>query len=203
MDESHFLGISFQIISMLRGYGSGAAKRGLFNITSNSFLAALILFTNPPIYQALGDVGPRWFSGLRSYPKSLLGTDLEPIANTYPPTLPMVAMTCWSIAAAMLARGVASRWLQRTRPWMAVIYLNSVIMTLYLWHMTAYLMAILILWPLGFGGEHDSTARWWLERPLWVLVPGLILAVLVAIFGRFERPSAKDRTAPVRTEAPA
>ena len=61
-------------------------------------------------------------------------------------------------------------------------------MTLFLWHMTAYLLAILLLWPLGFGHETDSTVRWWLERSVWVLVPGAILAGLVAIFGRFERP---------------
>ena len=60
-------------------------------------------------------------------------------------------------------------------------------MTLFLWHMTAYLLAILLLWPLGFGQETDSTPRWWLERPVWIVVPALILLGLVAIFGRFER----------------
>jgi hypothetical protein len=61
-------------------------------------------------------------------------------------------------------------------------------MTLFLWHMTAYLLAILALWPLGFGHEQDSTARWWIERPVWILVPGLILAAIVAAVGRLERP---------------
>jgi hypothetical protein len=65
---------------------------------------------------------------------------------------------------------------------------NAIIMTLFLWHMTAYLIAILALWPVGLGHEQDSTARWWLERPIWIVVPGLILAVIVAVFGRFERP---------------
>jgi hypothetical protein len=152
-------------------------------------LGLLLVLTNPPLFRALGDVGPEWFHGLRSYPKSLLGTDLEPIANTYPPTLPMVAMTLWSIGVAMLLRDVANRWLRRVGPWMAAIYVNSVIMTLYLWHMTAYLLAILALWPIGFGRQTESTWRWWLERPLWVLAPGAFLAVLVAIFGRFERPA--------------
>ncbi len=61
-------------------------------------------------------------------------------------------------------------------------------MTLFLWHMTAYLIAILALWPLGFGREFDTTARWWLERPIWILVPGAILAAFVILVGRFERP---------------
>ena len=49
-------------------------------------------------------------------------------------------------------------------------------------------VAVLLLWPLGFGKQVDSTARWWFERPLWIAVPGAILVGLVAIFGRFERP---------------
>ena len=74
-----------------------------------------------------------------------------------------------------------------TRPWRFTIVVNARIMTLFLWHMTAFLLALLLLWPLGFGREQDSTARWWLERPLWFVVPGAILLGLVAIFGRFER----------------
>jgi hypothetical protein len=48
------------------------------------------------------------------------------------------------------------------------------------------------------GHEQDSTARWWLERPVWILVPGLILAGIVAILARFERP-ARRVSAPSRS----
>ena len=65
----------------------------------------------------------------------------------------------------------------------------------FLWHMTAFLLAVLALWQLGFGTQQDSTARWWIERPLWFVAPGLILLALVAIFGRFERPR-RPATAP-------
>jgi hypothetical protein len=27
---------------------------------------------------------------------------------------------------------------------------------------------------------------WWLERPLWLLLPGAVLAGFIAVFGRFE-----------------
>jgi hypothetical protein len=43
---------------------------------------------------------------------------------------------------------------------------------------------------MGFGQEQDSTLRWWLERPLWFVTPGLILLGLIAIFGRFEHGRA-------------
>jgi hypothetical protein len=88
----------------------------------------------------------------------------------------------------MLLRPFLARWLDRPRPWKATILVNGVIMTLFLWHMTAYLLAVLTLWPLGLGHQHDSTAGWWLERPLWLGLSSIYLVGLVAIFGRFERP---------------
>ncbi|HWC32779.1 MAG TPA: acyltransferase [Actinomycetota bacterium] len=158
------------------------SKRAVALIAAGG-LAALLLLTNP----IFGERGQRLFPGIGHYPKSLLGTDVEPITNTYPPTIALIAMAFWSIGLAMLAREPLQRWLRRTRPWKAVIFVNSVIMTLFLWHMTAFLLAVLTLWPLGLGQQGDTTLAWWAERPLWIAVPGIFLAGLVAVFGRFER----------------
>jgi fucose 4-O-acetylase-like acetyltransferase len=147
-------------------------------------LAALFLLTNP----IFGETAREWFPGIGHYPKSLLGTDVERITNTYPPTVCLMAMAFWSIGLALLLRDRLTRWLRRSRPWKATILVNSVIMTLFLWHMTAFLLAVLALWPLGLGQQGDTTAGWWLERPLWVGVPALFLTGLVAVFARFERP---------------
>jgi hypothetical protein len=134
-------------------------------------------------------------TGIGVYPRSLIGTDLDPISNANPPTLPMAAQVFWMTGAVMLLRPLVTRWLRRPRVWMATIYLNSVIMTLFLWHMTAFLLAMLVLMPLGFGLHPGPTAAWWLERPLWILVSALFLAGLVAVFGRFERPRTGTRGA--------
>ncbi|HEV8572776.1 MAG TPA: acyltransferase [Actinomycetota bacterium] len=163
-----------------------------------SGLALLVLLTNPWIF---GEVGERWFPGVGHYPKSLLGTDVEPISNAYPPTICFMAMAFWSIGVVMLLRERVSRWLERDGPWRFTVLVNSVIMTLFLWHMTAYLIAILLLWPLGLGHTNATQLRWWLERPIWILVPGAILLVIVAVFGRFERPAAL-RKVPVRAGGP-
>jgi peptidoglycan/LPS O-acetylase OafA/YrhL len=133
----------------------------------------------------------RFFPGIGVYPRSLLGTDVEKITNTNPPTVMMLAMALWSIGAVMLLRLWLNRWLQRARVWKAVIFGNSIVMTLFLWHMTAYLLAVLVLWPLGLGQQGDTSASWWIERPLWELVPALFLVALVAVFGRFERPGRR------------
>jgi hypothetical protein len=123
----------------------------------------------------------------------LLGTDVEPITNTNPPTAMMLSMAVWSIGAIMLVRPALNRWLQRVRVWKAVILGNTIVMTLFLWHMTAYLLAVLVLWPMGFGRQGDTTVSWWLERPLWEVVPAVFLVGLVAVFGRFERPNLKGK----------
>lgn len=146
----------------------------------------------------------RFFPGISVYPRSLLGTDVGKITNTNPPTLMMLAMAIWSIGAAMLARPVLARWLDRAKVWKAVVFTNTIVMTLFLWHMTAYLIAILLLWPLGLGQQGDTTASWWIERPIWELVPAVFLVGLVILFGRFERPrpAAPARTVPVTGKAP-
>ena len=141
---------------------------------------------HPPIF--LGH-GPELFHGLAAYPKSLLGTENEPMVNTYPPTIVLVAMTYWSIGVAMLLRERAQAWLARsTRAWMFAIWANANIMTMYLWHMTAFLVAILLLWPLGLGREHLPTAAFWWQRLVFWAVPGAILLGFLRMFGRFERP---------------
>jgi fucose 4-O-acetylase-like acetyltransferase len=172
-----------------------ALSRRAFAVVAAAGLIALVLLTTPWVF---GDAGLRWFPAIGHYPKSLLGTDVERISNAYPPTICLMAMTFWSVGAVMLLREPLSRWLRRAGAWKAVVVANSVIMTLFLWHMTAYLLAILLLWPLGFGRLGATSLRWWLERPLWLAVPAVILLGIVAVFGRFERRAvlARPRAAP-------
>lgn len=135
-----------------------------------------------------GLIGLIVLTNIGVYPRSMVGTDVETVSNMNPPTVCIVALAVWQVGAAMLLRERLSRWLQKTRPWTTVIAANSMIMTVFLWHMTAYLIAILILHPMGLGHPTDSTVSWWLQRPLWIAAPAVLLAVFVAVFGRFERP---------------
>ena len=154
-------------------------------------LGALVLLTNPFLFEAVsGAERFRWFPGIGHYPRSLLGTDVESISNAYPPTLCYLAVGLWTIGAVMLVRERLSVWLRSRGPWKATILANSVVMTLFLWHMTAFLLAVLVLWPLGLGRETSGTTAWWIERIAWIGVPAIILAALVAVFARFERPAA-------------
>ena len=150
-------------------------------------LAGLVVLTTPWVFRLFGDVRFDWFPGIGHYPKSLLGTDVEAVSNAYPPTVCFLLGGIWTLGVVLLVKPALDRWLRHDRPWRFTIVVNARIMTLFLWHMTAFLLALLLLWPIGFGTQQNSTARWWLERPLWFVVPGLILLGLVAVFGRFER----------------
>jgi fucose 4-O-acetylase-like acetyltransferase len=155
-------------------------------------LGGLVLLTNPWVFEPFGQARFDWFGDVGHYSKSLLGTDVpEEISNAYPPTVCFLLAVIWSIGAVMLLRPALSRWLERPRPWKVTIFLNSVIMTLFLWHMTAYFVVLLALWPLGIGREQDSTASWWLLRPVFIGLSALVLAGIVALVGRFERPRAR------------
>lgn len=147
-------------------------------------LAGLVVLTNLDLV-----TGELW------YPRSMVGVDIEPVSNMSPPSLAIVALASWQVGAAMLLRDPLSRWLQRPGVWTVVVYVNSIIMTVFLWHLTALVVAILALYPAGFGQSTEPTLRWWAERVIWILAPAIILAILVAIFGRFEQVSPRSKRA--------
>jgi hypothetical protein len=141
------------------------------------------------------------------YPTSMVGMPGERVSNMAPPTVCIVALTCWLVGLVVLARPFVTRWLERPRVWTAVVALNGVIMTVFLWHLTALLLAVFVLLPRGwFPTPAAGTAAWWATRPLWFAVLLVVLGGLVAVFGRLERPApvayapAPFRT-PVRVQA--
>jgi len=125
------------------------------------------------------------------YPRSMVSTGFERASNMSPPTVCILALTVWLVGAAMYLRRWVSRWLARPGLWKAVVAANSIIMTVYLWHLTAYLVVFAILALFGLAGHAPGTAGWWLERPFWLVGPGLVLALLVVMFSRFERPTLR------------
>ena len=171
-----------------------ASPRAAFWAMVGVGLGGLILLTNEWVFEPFGQVRFDWFPHVGFYSKSLLGTDLQEVSNAYLPTVCFLLACIWSIGAVMLLRPWLSRWLERPGPWKVTIYLNSIIMTLFLWHMTAYFVVLLVLWPIGVGHQQDSTAGWWLLRPVFIGLSTLVLAGIVALVGRFERPRPRSAT---------
>jgi len=121
------------------------------------------------------------------YPLSMVGLTTDEFSNMDPPTLCIVALTMWEVGLAVATRRAVARWLQRPRPWTAVIAVNSVIMTVFLWHLTVLVVAIGLLYPLGFPQPEVGTAAWWWWRPVWLAALTVLLTGFVAAFGSVER----------------
>jgi hypothetical protein len=131
---------------------------------------------------------------LGPYPNSMVGLATDEFSNMDPPTLPIVALTIWEIGLALLLRAPVARWLERRRPWTAVVAINGVIMTAFLWHLTVMVLAIGILFPLGFPQPDVGTGSWWLWRPVWIACLLVLLSGFVALLGGVERSGLKRRT---------
>ncbi|MBN9328078.1 MAG: hypothetical protein J0I87_14335, partial [Cellulomonas sp.] len=87
----------------------------------------------------------------------------------------------------LLARTAIERWARGAgrRP---VAWLAGRSVTVYLWHLTAMFTVVgLDLLVLHERLPEPWGVDWWASRPVWFGAFALVLAVLVRVFGRFER----------------
>ena len=132
------------------------------------------------------------------YPVSLVGVPGEAVANNAPPTITLIALGLAQTGLAILARDRIARLLQRPAVLRPVIVLNQHAMTMLLWHFTALILAAVVILPLGIVPTHpDGSLAWWCTRIAAVVVMAAPLAVLVTVFGRFERGGATSIRRPV------
>lgn len=125
------------------------------------------------------------------YPVSMIHLFDSPRSNAMPPTFALLALGVWQCGAVLIFEGPANRWLQRPRVWLAVVVSNSMIMTLYLWNMSAVVLAALVLLPTGIAPQPEQLSpQWWALRPGWVLACAVCLAPFVLGFRWAERPVA-------------
>ncbi len=131
------------------------------------------------------------------YPTSMVGLPGDEISNMAPPTAALLAQGLALIGVAALARPLMARVLGRPRTWRLVVTAGAFAMTAFLWHLTALLATLLATRALGMQLPDVGTAAWWWTRPLWVILLAIPTAALVALFLRFDLPTApgRDRSA--------
>jgi surface polysaccharide O-acyltransferase-like enzyme len=137
------------------------------------------------------------------YPRSMVSVRGEAVSNMFPTTACIAALAVLQLGVVLLAAPAARRWLEDRRVWSAVVGANAVAMTVFCWHMTALVAAIALYERLGFDLGRDADATWWAQRPLWLLVPGVLLAALVAVFARIELPGRGTVAPPKATRGAA
>ncbi|MDJ1016613.1 MAG: acyltransferase [Paracoccaceae bacterium] len=150
---------------------------------------AFVVLGVATVYTLVGPLG---------YPVSMVSVPGEEISNTRPPTVAMLAVGSVQIGVILLLEGPASRWLKRVRPWSWVILYNQMIMSVYLWHITAMIAVIgLAVLSGGVGlSMEPGIGLWWALRPVWVLLFTAALIPFVGVFLRFEAASRAPGTTP-------
>lgn len=122
------------------------------------------------------------------YPIAMIGVPGQPVSNSMPPTMALFALGMAQTGLVLTLEPLGRRWLSNLRAWTAVILLNGMIMTVYLWHLTAYIAVTAVAYGIGVGLEvYPGSSEWWAWRPLWMLLYVAMLLPFVAIFARFER----------------
>jgi hypothetical protein len=132
------------------------------------------------------------------YPVSMIGLSHAERSNTLPPTLALLALAIWQCGAMLIFQDPANRWLERPRVWVGVVLTNSMVMTFYLWNMTAAVLAAVILLPTGLAPQPEPlTATWWVLRLGWIAACTVCLVPFLFAFRWAERrgappPQARD-----------
>lgn len=137
--------------------------------------------------------------GVGPYPVAMIGVPGEPLSNSMPPTLALLALGVAQSGFALALQAPAQRLLSGLKAWTAVVLVNGMIMTIYLWHLTAFVLVLIAAWLLGGVGLDvaPGSGAWWTARPVWFALYIAALMPLLIVFVRFENPPSS------RTEAPA
>ena len=135
------------------------------------------------------------------YPISMVSVQGEEISNTLPPNLTMLALGIFQGGLLLSLEAPIRKWLDKKKVWTATVLINGMIMTLFLWHVTALILVSGIALALGgIGlGIAPGTSTWWLTRPIWILVLSTLLLTLVPIFLRYERLRKIENPSPIPT----
>ncbi|WP_433497294.1 acyltransferase family protein [Sphaerimonospora sp. CA-214678] len=137
------------------------------------------------------------------YPISMIDVPGERLHNMSPPSLALLAVATTQFGVALLLRDRAERWLRQTRRWVVVVAVNTVIMTIFLWHISAAILLVAALHAAGVLPTPEAgSAEWLAWRIPLLLMFGVVLALLVAIFGPIEvRGVRRSRRLPIPAPA--
>ena len=123
------------------------------------------------------------------YPLAMVGSPDEGLSNTLPPKITLIALGIFQFGLLLALEGPMRNALESLRLWTATVLINSMIMTLYLWHITVMvLLGTVLYFAGGFGfGIEPGSAAWWWTRPLWIGVLLLLLFPAALALSPLER----------------
>ena len=118
------------------------------------------------------------------YPPSMVGVPGDRISNMGPPTLCIVALCFFQTGLVLLVRPWIMERLRRPGWAQANEVVNRFALPLFLFHTTGYAIAFSLLWLTGYRPPSQPTPAWWVQRPIWLLVPLVCTIPVILVFGR-------------------
>ena len=122
------------------------------------------------------------------YPLSMVGLMADADSNATPPTLALVALTVFQLGLVLAAARPVAGWLDRHPvPWAAIAGVGPMIITIFLWHMTALILVASVTHLTGWWPQITAVdAQWWWLRPAWLALCTVALVPLVLAFRGLE-----------------
>ncbi len=132
------------------------------------------------------------------YPLAMVSSPDENVSNTLPPKVTLLVLGIVQFGVLLALEAPMRRALSGLKLWTATVLINSMIMTIYLWHVTVMVFVVALLYYTGgFGlGIEPGTGAWWLSRPPWIAVLFAALLPVALLLSPLER-SARDAGAAV------
>ena len=125
------------------------------------------------------------------YPFAMVGSPDEALSNTLPPKITLLALGIAQFGLLLAIEAPMRRLLNGLQLWTATVLINSMIMTLYLWHITVMVIIVSLAYLAGgFGlGIEPASSEWWWTRPLWIATLYACLIPIALALGPLERRS--------------
>ncbi|MEP2736113.1 MAG: acyltransferase [Erythrobacter sp.] len=139
------------------------------------------------------------FTGV--YPIAMIGVPGAEMTNSMPPTIALLFLGMTQTGLVLALEPWGRKWLDNINVWTATVLMNGMIMTVYLWHLTAFVLVMVAAWMAGGIGldMFPGTSAWWWTRPIWFALYVITLLPMIAIFAKHERsfgPIRGGRTVP-------
>ncbi len=123
------------------------------------------------------------------YPVAMVGVPGAGETNMTPPTFAMALLGLVQLGVILGTQPAVRRFTTRLRAWHGVVAISGVLMTIYLWHLSA-MSLVAAAGLFAFDGAlfkiEPGTATWWITRPVWLAILVVMTLALVALFARYE-----------------
>jgi hypothetical protein len=123
------------------------------------------------------------------YPVAMVGIPGAGATNMTPPTVAMFVLGAMQLGIIWATQRAIERFTSKLHSWHGIVAISAVIMTIYLWHLSAmslFAAGGLFAFDGAFFRIEPGTLAWWLTRPLWLTFLVAVTGVLVSLFAVFE-----------------